>query len=151
MPAVDINDSPLRQACAEATLEVLETMLFEFPVDEPGLSGPPPAGDAIATAVFDGSLAGSLTVAISAECTARLAAGFLGLDEDEAGESEQRSLVIELANVICGATMSRLEPEGRLRIQPPVFGPRAEPDTGDWLHFPIEGGHLAVSAYYQQS
>lgn len=151
MPAIDINDSSLRQACTEATLEVLETMLFELPVDEAALSGPPPASDATATAVFDGSLAGALTVAVSPECTARMASGFLGLDEHEAGESEQRSLVIELANVICGATMSRLEPEGRLRIQPPVFGPLAGQAPAAWLEFPIDGGHLLVSAFYQPS
>jgi hypothetical protein len=148
MAVADLHDPALRSACEQAVLEVLETMFFEFPIGDPVESQCPAPAVATATARFDGSLTGALCVSISESCPQRLAAGFLGIEDDQVGPAEQQSMVIELANVLCGATMSRLDPAGRLRIEQPVFGPPPAPLPGPWLSFPLECGQLDVSVHY---
>ena len=148
MSVADLHDPALRSACEQAVLEVLETMFFEFPTGDPVEAQTPAPATATATARFDGSLTGTLCLSISDSCPQRLAAGFLGIEDDQAGPFEQRSVVIELANVLCGATMSRLDPGGRLRIEQPVFGQPASPLPGPWLSFPLECGQLDVHVHF---
>lgn len=135
-----------RQALEEAALEVLETMCFEFPADEPREGGPPAGPVTGAVARFEGSLRGELRVALSGGAPRRLAAAFLGIDEEEVREQDELLMAAELANMLCGATMSRLEPQGRLRIAAPEpgRGPCACP-AGGWLTFPLEQGEMAVA------
>jgi len=136
----------MRQALEGAVLEVLETMCFEFPVAEPE-QGPGPENDAVrAAARFEGSLRGVLHVALTGEAPRRLAAAFLGLEESQVGGQEMLQMASELANMVCGAAMSRLEPHGRLRISPPEAdrgGPLCQ--DGCWLHFPLESGEVAAT------
>lgn len=147
---IDLSDPSLRSACQQAMMEVLETMFFEIPLDEPVQCLAAQAGDGAlaATASFGGSLTGSLTVMLDGDAARSLAASFLGMDpgmeEDGPGPAELRSVVIELANVLCGATMSRMEPAGRLRIEQPVIVERTPALTGPWLSVPLECGSLDV-------
>ncbi|MGB9611271.1 MAG: hypothetical protein ACPL7M_09910, partial [Bryobacteraceae bacterium] len=77
------GEADVRRALEEAALEVLETMCFEYPVDVPQ-PGPAPGGVLVgAMARFDGSLRGELRVALSGAAPRRLAAAFLGIDEEE--------------------------------------------------------------------
>lgn len=141
----------VRQALEEAVLEVLETMCFEFPVDEPFHGGPPEDGAVHAVARFDGSARGRLHVALAGQAAPRLAAAFLGLDEDQIGGPEILSMASELANMLCGATLSRLEPRGRLRIAPPVAARGGAPCSGQcWLHFPLEQGAVAATLEWEE-
>lgn len=136
----NLADPALREACRQAVLEVLETMFFEIPLDE-DVPSPDHETDAlIACARFDGSLNGWLCVAISRSCAGPLAASFLGLDEEEVGAEECRSMLIELTNIVCGATMSRLEPSGRLHIQQPVLVESPHACDSPWLRFPLSCG-----------
>ena len=148
MISIDLSDPSLRSACHQAVLEVLETMFFELPLDTPlNTSSPAPSG-CCATARFEGSITGALTVVLTANAPQRLAASFLGLDDEEAGPAEWQSVVIELANVLCGATMSRMEPAGRLRIEQPVLLPVPPTPAGPWLSFALECGRLEVHVEY---
>ena len=138
--ARNLTNPALREVCRQAVLEVLETMFFEIPLDE-DVPSPAHEPDAlIACARFDGSLSGWLCVAISRSCAGPLAAGFLGLDEEEVGEEECRSMLIELTNIVCGATLSRLEPSGRLHIQQPVLVESPHICDSPWLRFPLSRG-----------
>lgn len=141
----------VRRALEEAVLEVLDTMCFEFPVAE-AEAGAAPEEDAVhASARFDGSLKGTLHVALEGEAPRRLAAAFLGLAEDEVGERETMQMASELANMLCGATMSRLEPHGRLRIATPEAARRRGTCEGAcWLRFPLEAGRVAVSVCFEE-
>jgi len=136
----NLSNPALRDACRHAVLEVLETMFFEIPLDEE-VSTPSHEPDAlIACARFEGSLCGSLSVAIAQSCAGPLAAAFLGIDEEEAGEEERRSMLIELTNIVCGATVSRLQPSGRLHIHQPVLVASPYACDSPWLRFPLSCG-----------
>lgn len=151
MQGEQLERARARKALEEAVLEVLETMCFEFPVGE-AEEGDAPQGEAVhAAARFDGSLKGRLQVALAGEAPRRLAAAFLGLDAEDAGERETVQVACELANMLCGATMSRLEPHGRLRIATPEAA-RGAPacDNGCWLHFPLEAGEVAASICFEE-
>ena len=146
MSAVDLSHESLQASCIQAALEVLETMFFEFPTGEPALAGHPPENASQARAVFSGSARGELRVSLSSDGLRSMAAAFLGIEEDEAGESEQLSMVVELANVLCGSTLSRIQPAGRLHIDQPVFGPVNVVPSGPWLSFPLERGCMSIYA-----
>jgi CheY-specific phosphatase CheX len=151
-----LRDPALQSACREAMTEVLETMFFEPASGELELTDDPGTDTRVVLVRFDGSLTGSLYVSLSRQCCAPLAAGFLGREEDELTEAEQTSLVAELGNMLCGATMSRMEPAGRLRIQQPVLLSGAtlprSPESGGqpeaWLRYPLECGEVRVSVRY---
>lgn len=149
MSVIDLRQQTLRTACVQAALEVLETMFFEFPTEEPALQEQPPESVSLARAVFSGGARGELQVALSGACPRTLAAAFLGIDEEEAGEAEQRSMVVELANVLCGSTMSRIQPSSRLHIEQPLFA-TTPPQTGPWISFPLEAGRMSVYARIEE-
>lgn len=137
----------LRDACREAVLEVLETMFFEVPLEE-DIASPVHEPDAlIARARFDGSVEGWLCVAISPSCAGPLAASFLGVEEEETGDHERRSILIELTNIVCGATLSRLEPSGRLHIHQPVLVASPHPCDSPWLRFPLTCGSFDTALW----
>jgi CheY-specific phosphatase CheX len=150
-----LRDPALQQACREAMSEVLETMSFEPAADEIQLSSYPEPDSCVALVQFDGSLTGTLRVALPRHCRGPLAAGFLGREVEDLTEAEKNSLVAELGNMLCGATMSRLEPAGRLRIQQPVLTQYvAAVEDGqreDWLRYPLDGGDILVSVRYGES
>jgi CheY-specific phosphatase CheX len=151
MQGARLDTPAVRQALEEAVLEVLETMCFEFPIDEPFPGGPPGDNAVQAVARFDGTIRGALRVALTGQAAKRLAAAFLGLEEDQIGGPETLQMASELANMLCGATMSRLEPHGRLRIAPPEAGWGGTPCAGHcWLHFPLEQGEAAVTLAWEQ-
>jgi CheY-specific phosphatase CheX len=146
MQQMKLDKQEVRRALEEAVLEVLETMCFEFPVAEPEPGGAPAEEAVRAVARFEGSLRGKLHVALTGEAARRLAASFLGLEEDGVGEQEVLLMASELANMLCGATLSRLEPHGRLRIAPPETSRGAAPCQGGcWLWFPLEQGEVAAT------
>lgn len=141
----------VQRALEEAVLEVLETMCFEFPADEPSAGEPAVDGTVQAVARFAGSARGALRVALAGEAPRRLAAAFLGMDETEVGAQKVLQMASELANMLCGATLSRLAPHGRLRIATPEAGWGGEPSGGGgWLRFPLEGGEVAVTLKWEE-
>ncbi len=148
MPLTDLRDEALRSACETAVLEALETMFFELTVAKAEVIGGSSQGARIGMANFGGSLTGALCVAVSDGCPRRMAAEFLGLEDDQVGEPQEQSMVAELANVLCGATMSRVEPSGHLRIEQPVLGAAPANCQGPWLMFPLANGSLEVTVYY---
>jgi len=123
--------------------EVLETLFFELPEDEASLLDSPPEEPVAATAVFGGDMQGSLCVRPDLGCR-RLAASFLGReDESTITEAEVRLVACEMANMVCGNALSRIEPHGSFRIATPEIGLPGEAGRG-WLTFPLEAGAVAM-------
>jgi CheY-specific phosphatase CheX len=56
---------------------------------------------------------------VSKKLARALGAGFLGLEEAEPSDSQAGDVVCELANMICGSTLSRLEDKATFRITHP--------------------------------
>lgn len=108
----------LKKLLAEAADEVLSTMFFAM-LDPPAL----PPEDAFARQVrvgFWGHATGALTLSASPEATVEMTANFLGMDsEPPPPAAEQEAVVKELANMICGAVLSRLENTDVLHLGAP--------------------------------
>src|SRR5947209_3655337 len=107
-------------ALMDCTTRVLEDMFFASvfgEVDEADL----PAGAMIVAHVkFTGPLRGALTVAAAPETAQALACSFLALDSAEDLEPPHvEETMAELANMICGATLSQLDDEGLFTLAHP--------------------------------
>ncbi|MGC4053391.1 MAG: hypothetical protein QM757_29160 [Paludibaculum sp.] len=138
----------VRQACRSAMLEVLETMFFELPVAELEVVEQQAPGSCLIRAGFHGSAEGAMQVAISCEICERLAASFLGKDACDVSCTEKCSTARELANMLCGASLSRLQPSGRMSIETPDSIPEPDPESGPWLRYPLEGGFIDMALRY---
>ena len=58
-----------------------------------------------------------------------LAPAFLGSGDEDLAGSQSRDVLAEMANIICGATVSHIEPEGLFRLgSPELVAPMPAPD-----------------------
>lgn len=126
---------------AASASEVLETMFFT------PLGGDPEAGAAAfewvsAELEFHGQPGGRFRVGASRPTARSLAAAFLGMEENEVTEELVGDVVRELANMICGSVLSRLERASTIELLHPelVEGP---PPASARL-FPLQDGWLAL-------
>jgi CheY-specific phosphatase CheX len=104
----------------EATEEVLENMFFSGVMGEVETTEATAEGERLcATVSFAGSFTGKLTVSAAPATIAVLAAGFLGAEDDSVVDTQARSVVGELANVLCGVMLGHLDPKGSFVISPP--------------------------------
>lgn len=143
------TDPSVVDSAVEAAVEVLDTMFFELPAGTPQVwEGPPP--DALCALVrFAGTSEGRLAVVLEPLSVHRLAAAFLGMDEGETTEGQAADVLCELANMICGASLSRLNPDSRIVIESPKVVPVSEVSAAPWVRFPLECGSLAISLTYR--
>jgi len=98
--------------------EVLETMFFTEAV----ANGCDHAwfGSAITARIqFEGSHVGQFLLGVSLDAARSMAAGFLGLAEDEMTEKDCRQVILELSNILCGSVLSNRWPDSRLSLAPP--------------------------------
>jgi len=110
-------------ALEAAAREVLETMFFAEPLDQP------PAGDAAvericATVEVHGTCAGRFTACLAEPAARELAEVFLA-GEGRPGPAAVADVVLELANMLCGSVLERLEPDALFELAPPAVGPCA--------------------------
>lgn len=137
--------SDLNEVLGQVTEEVLEHMFFSGVAGEPET---PACGDRLcATVTFTGSSHGELGISMPASTAATLAAAFLG-SEDEAVESQVRAVAGEIANVVCGVVLARMNPDGQFSISSPavMIGDDTEA-VGNMAvrrHFEIIEGDLSV-------
>jgi CheY-specific phosphatase CheX len=105
---------------AEAAEEVLENMFFSGVMGEMEDMGSEPDGERLCASVtFAGSSVGELTVSATPSTLAVLAAGFLGAEDETVADAQMKSVVGELANVLCGAVLGHMNPKGSFVISPP--------------------------------
>ena len=107
----------LTELLGQAAEEVLENMFFSGVLSE---LAEEPGGDRLcATVRFEGSSHGELRLSTSASSAALLAAGFLGTEDENVPGAQAREVAGELANVLCGVVLGRLNPQGNFVISPP--------------------------------
>lgn len=125
--------------------EVLETMFFTEAVGTECEHGW--LADAVSVRVgFDGSHSGEMWLALSAAAVPPIASAFLGLEPEEAGEEQRAQVVLELANILCGAVLSALWPESRLLLDAPRLEAWGGEAQGTWHScLVLEEGRLAIS------
>jgi CheY-specific phosphatase CheX len=125
--------------------QVLETMFFEEAVPGPCEHGW--LADALSVQVsFEGSHRGDFLLSVSADTARSIASGFLGLDPEELTGEQPGEVMLELANILCGALMSALWPESSLSLESPALVNSAH-DVPNSKHccFTLPGGNVAVS------
>ena len=95
---------------------------------------------------FEGTRCGEVFLTISTEAAQSIAAGFLGLDTVELAETQLNQVILELANIFCGAAMSHLWPESSLTLNTPELVTAELPVEGVWHRcFSMPEGMMAVS------
>lgn len=112
MPERDWNE-----VCSEAVSSVLETMFFTSPM---GLSESPVEGEAMeARVLFRGAPSGEFRLRIAQSGARLVASGFLGTEEEALSQPQTEQVVCELANMLCGFFVSRLESEQKFDLATP--------------------------------
>ena len=115
--------------------EILETMFFVSPEDaaEPH---PCPADLLTAELKFEGALSGWFSIQIQENCARAIAGNFSGvMDPGELSADATAGVLCELANMVCGATLSRLDPAAIFKLGAPqlVAQIRAGEGLNQWL------------------
>jgi CheY-specific phosphatase CheX len=114
-----VTENAIRNALGESVREVLEKMCF---IDLPA----PAAGDEVrmrgiaAELAFDGDPPGSFRLDLDATAARVAAAGFLGEDPAELPLDQVQEVICELANMICGSVLSRVESSAVFRLSKPA-------------------------------
>jgi CheY-specific phosphatase CheX len=148
-----MSDS-LQVVLRQSVEDVLEKMFFIRSLGEavePGL----PEGDVKAHLTFDGEPSGSLTLRVTRGAARSISADFLGAEEGDLNEQQVGEVVCELANMICGAVLSRVESAVTFRLAQPELGegdepgePAPEASGQNALHcVEIGGGYLTVAIH----
>ncbi|HLI86247.1 MAG TPA: chemotaxis protein CheX [Bryobacteraceae bacterium] len=115
-------DVVLEQALTECTEEVLEQMFFIQPVEEAVPQDPPQNGDASHLSVdvdFSGEPSGRLLLRISKPAARSIAADFLAEEEAVLSDQQVGEVICELANIICGSVLTRVESRTSFRLGSP--------------------------------
>jgi len=140
-----VNNTPLRQALSESLDDVLEKMFFVRSLAEPQDQGGEPAVTAHLS--FEGDPPGWLTLRVATAAARSVAADFLGEEESELSEQQIGEVVCELANMICGSVLSRVESNKTFRLGTPQLlasGIAVIPRTATTHAAEIGSGALAV-------
>jgi len=137
----------------EAARDILEMMFFASPESS---EVPEPWPGALLTAElrFDGALAGGFRIHIEKDCARALAGNFSGaFDPAEMDAKATVGVLCELANMVCGATLSRLEPDSIFNLsspQPVESGPAELCDgVQQWLR--LDEGLIGLELYLETS
>lgn len=119
-----VDRTELEQMLTDAVAEVLETMFFTSLAED----GEPPApvtGPCVCTKLsFRGIPSGRLGVRVPLETARKMAATFLGVEEEAVTETQLGEVACELSNMVCGSVLSRVESEAPFELLHPEIGPR---------------------------
>lgn len=148
------DNAQAEPALAEAAGDVFETMFFTA-VSAAEQDAPAAASRELTAGVrFTGAPSGMFTLAIGEAPARRIACNFLGAEDETALADSQVSEVIgELANMICGSVLSRLESNTTFDIgQPaPLTGTEPIPAlAAARCALDVEGGSLTLAMYFDE-
>jgi CheY-specific phosphatase CheX len=129
-----VAEQAIQAALAHSVHDVLEKMFFAELVEEAGKDAPAPRGIA-AELAFEGDPPGSFRLDLDLLAAQAAAADFLGEDACEINAGQMNAVVCELANMICGSVLSRIESSATFRLAKPEiageipFGAAGPPDS----------------------
>jgi CheY-specific phosphatase CheX len=122
-----VNENLIRQALRDSVTEVLEKMFFLETMGECVQPCAEPGNEIAAELTFDGEPPGALLLRLTWEAARQIAADFLGIDEAELSVVQTSEVVRELANMICGSVLSRVEGVSTFHLAAPrIVPPSAE-------------------------
>lgn len=151
-----MTEPDYNQLLSAAVDSVLERMFFSAtwgPAD-------PETGGAVLQSrlTFHGHPSGTFTLCLSEPSARLLAAGFLGEDEATLSDAQAGQVVCELANMLCGSLVSKLQSDESFDLASPelvpsgsgiVTGHDAPPAARQ--SFELEGGILSVTVHLEAS
>jgi CheY-specific phosphatase CheX len=133
----------------DSVKDVLEKMFFVQTLGESHVDGPAAADQITAQLTFEGQPPGALTMRVTSAAARQIAADFLGVDEQEVSELRVAEVVCELANMICGSVLSRMESASSFHLSTPQIVPPPESSaTGPYstvYGVELANGRLGVS------
>ncbi|MGE5487665.1 MAG: chemotaxis protein CheX [bacterium] len=149
-----LDNAQAQPALAEAAGEVLETMFFTA-VSPAEQDAPAAASRELTAGVrFKGAPSGMLTLAIAEAPARRIACNFLGAEDESALTDSQVSEVIgELANMICGSVLSRIESDTTFDLDKPapLTGTETIPALASArCALDVEGSPLTLAMYFDE-
>jgi hypothetical protein len=111
-----VSETDLEHVLAQCTETVLEQMFFVR-----ALTGSLPRGgsELVSEVPFEGKPSGRLSLRVTTSAARSIAADFLGEDERVLSEQQVGEVICELANIICGSVLSRVESEATFRLHSP--------------------------------
>lgn len=126
--------------------QVLETMFYTAVL---GPASETEGSRLAAVVTFTGSRTGTVVVSAPESTAKALTADFLGIDLESVPEGHVPTVLGELANVLCGAMLARIDPAGGFVISPPSVSGQDESllaaeDMAVWRTFELEKGDLTV-------
>ena len=137
----------LHEALRDSVDEVLEKMFFAETLGEAPDAGP--VADDIAVEVpFEGEVPGLMCLHVTAAAAREIAADFLGIEAAEISWTQVSEVVRELANMICGSVLSRVESAVVFRLDIPRIVSPTEQLPAASSHTPycvqLSNGRIAV-------
>ena len=144
----ELSASRVEQVLRESVEAVLEQMFFIQCLEPPSAAvwGP----ELAAHLAFEGDLSGHLSLRFTAAVARSVAADFLGTEAFELSERQIEDVLCELANMICGSVLSRLESSATFRLSAPsiVTCDSLLAGPGDSVHaVQIDSGRLMVTLH----
>ena len=145
-----MSESEMRQALRAAVDEVLEKMFFAETLGEcHACDAQCAAGEKLGVSLtFAGKPSGFLLLHMSAMAARQIAADFLGADEPSVSAQQTSEVVCEMANMICGSVLSRVESATTFQLGAPhVVAASAEAmanSSGTRYCVQLTNGRLAV-------
>jgi len=144
-----MSDEPLADALRTSVGEVLENMFFIDSLDEVAPAGP--ECSMRAWLPFEGSPSGILTLEVDGAAARRIAADFLAAEESEVTDRQVGDVICELANMICGSLLSKVESTTSFRLLAPrilppgAAGAPEDPGGGESSTVSLSSGMLNVT------
>jgi hypothetical protein len=149
-----LTETTIRAALASAVGDVLESMFF---LDTLGEAGELPAeADTVTVRLsFEGDPPGCFEMRLTRPAANAIAADFLGEDTVSLTPQQSTDVTLELANMICGAVLSRIESSATFRLGAPhvVAGIVANDSREEWpemaTRYTVETGSGTLTAAIQ--
>jgi CheY-specific phosphatase CheX len=133
---------PVDDHLADAVEHVLETMCFSQPAEDPGPFAP--IADPLAVKVaFDGQPSGEFHIVMSGATARLLACAFLGAEPGDLAPVQVSQVTLELANMLCGCYLSRMETCALFDLNSPEISPSQS--AAGVRRFLCEEGPLEIS------
>jgi CheY-specific phosphatase CheX len=135
----------------ECSSEVLESMYFTSVLGSLSLDSLPedveePDAYLAFNLQFAGDISGRFGLRLAAAVARNLTANFLGEQDSDLSSEEVSEVIGELANMLCGSVMSRVEGEHSFALTHPEPGMPSAPGMGDVLTSTLDtdSGTIAV-------
>jgi CheY-specific phosphatase CheX len=144
-----VSASDTKDLLESAVREVLEIMFLTEVSDRAATRPGPPS--VYARLGFRGNPSGQFTLEVTRSGAHKLAANFLGLPPDLVTQAQAGDVICELASMVCGSALSRIESETTFDLtQPQLLNTVPEPQAGEAsCAFSLKEGSLAARIAFE--